>query len=366
MELIKQILKRIRAHGPLSFRDFMETALYHPRLGYYMASRDRIGPGGDYYTSCCLGPVFGAMVAKQLAEMWRLSGETEFTIVEFGAGDGRLCADILQYFRDYTELYERLHYVIIEKSPHMRQKEKELLKHKVSWAVDLKSVGPFSGCVLSNELLDNFAVHRVVMKDKLMEVFVDDRDGLAEILLPASARLNDYFDDLNVKLPDGYCTEVNLQAADWLADINQYLKRGFVLTIDYGYSSDELYHPRRSRGTLLCYSRHRLSEQFYENPGGQDITAHVNFTALSRWGDQYGLSCCGLTTQAAFLLALGFKTYLRQQVSAGGDVLQLALQESRLTRTLLIDMGRKFKVMIQQKAMPDVHLTGLNVAGPLV
>ncbi|MDB4924436.1 SAM-dependent methyltransferase [Mucilaginibacter sp.] len=363
MELTELIRQHIRENGPLSFRNFMETALYHPELGYYMSGHDKIGAGGDFYTSCCLGPVFGAMIAKQLAEMWRLSGEPEFTVVEFGAGNGWLCHDILDYFREYTSVYERLHYVIIEKSPFMRESERTHLHEKVCWHNDLEAVGAFTGCVLSNELLDNFAVHQVVMQDELMEVFVDDQDGLVEVLRPASPQLKAYFSELNVELPAGYRTEVNLEAVEWLDKISRYLQKGYVLTIDYGYLSDEFYKSCRSRGTVLCYNRHEVNEQFYHHVGKQDITAHVNFSALCHWGHQHGMSCCGLTSQAEFLLALDFKDYLRKQPNANGDIVQLAIQEARLTRTLLIDMGSKFKVLVQQKGMPNAQLSGLR---PLV
>lgn len=347
----------------MSFHDFMETALYHRVLGYYMAVREKIGTTGDFFTSCCLGPVFGAMIARQLAEMWELSGETDFTVVEFGAGTGMLCHDILDYFREHTTRYDSLQYVIIEKSPVMRENERAHLPGKVCWHESLESLGPFTGCVLSNELLDNFAVHQVVMQEELMEVFVDDSNGLAETLRPAGQHLKDYFAELGIDLPTGYRTEVNLDALDWLWQVSRYLKKGFVMTIDYGYLSAELYKPCRSRGTLLCYKRHQINENFFRDVGGQDITAHVNFSALCHWGERLGLRCCGLTSQAEFLLALDFKNYLRGQKVQDGDVLQRAIEESRITRTLLIDMGSKFKVLVQQKGMPGMQLSAFKKNG---
>jgi SAM-dependent MidA family methyltransferase len=360
MELSEMIQARIRETGPISFRDFMEAALYHPEQGYYMADREKIGMGGDFYTSCCLGPVFGAMIAKQLVEMWQMSGEAEFTVVEFGAGNGTLCHDILDYFREQTPLYDRLHYVIIEKSPFMRKKAKVHLPEKVSWRDCLEAVGTFAGCVLSNELVDNLAVHQVVMEEELMEVFLDDRNGLAEVLKPAGPALNAYFETLNVCLPKGHRAEVNLEAKAWLSEISRHLHKGYIMTIDYGYLSADLYKPGRSRGTLLCYNRHRVNEDFFQQVGRQDITAHVNFSALQVWGEQLGLACCGLTSQAEFLIALDFKAYLRQQPAAGDNIVQLAMQEAQLTRTLLVDMGSKFKVLVQQKGLPDTQLTGLK------
>jgi SAM-dependent MidA family methyltransferase len=362
MELTEIIRQRIRKEGPVPFHDFMEMALYHPEQGYYMAPQDRIGKNGDFYTSSSLGPVFGAMIGKQLEEMWHLTGETRFTIVEYGAGTGVLCHDILDYLKDNSRLYDHVHYAIIEKSPAMREKEKMHLLEKVGWYDSIQDLSGITGCILSNELVDNFPVHQVVMEDELMEVFVDDQDGFVELLKPASQMIRDYLADLNVVLPKGYRTEVNLAAIQWIAVVAASLKRGYIITIDYGYSSEGLYKPCQSQGTLLCYHQHHINDQPFQQVGKQDITAHVNFSALCHWGLRAGLTCCGLTSQAQFLLALGFKEYLRNTSVQTGNIAQLALQEVMLTRTLLVDMGRKFKVLIQQKGMPDAELSGLRLS----
>jgi SAM-dependent MidA family methyltransferase len=360
MELSEIIKQRIHREGPVSFRDFMEMALYYPGLGYYDNAREKIGKGGDFYTSSNLTPVFGAMIGKQLEEMWRLTGEDNFTIVEYGAGTGMLCHDILNYLHDNSDLYKRVRYAIIEKSGPMREKEKTLLHEKVSWYNSIDELKGFNGCVLSNELLDNFPVHQVVMQDELMEVFVDYRDEFVELLKPAGGPLKAYLAELNVTLPEGYRAEINLDAVRWIADIAVALEKGYMLTIDYGQLSDALYKPHRSRGTLLCYHQHQINDDPYVNVGGQDITAHVNFSALCHWGTKNGLACCGLTNQADFLLALGFKDYLRKTAAVTGNVAQLAMQEAMLTRSLLVDMGSKFKVLIQQKGMPGCKLSALR------
>jgi SAM-dependent MidA family methyltransferase len=362
MELTKIIRQRISKEGPISFHDFMEMALYYPELGYYMAPKDKIGKNGDFYTSSNLGPVFGAMIGRQLEEMWCLTDENEFTVVEYGAGTGVLCHDILDYLKDNSSLYDRLQYAIIEKSPAMREKEKTHLQEKVSWYNTIKDLPEITGCILSNELVDNFPVHQVIMKDELMEVFVDYRDGFIELLRPASQAIKDYLADLNIMLPQGFRTEINLETAQWIAAIAASLKKGFVMTIDYGYSSEGLYKPCRSRGTLLCYHRHQINDKPYQHVGEQDITAHVNFSALCHFGYQNGLACCGLTSQAQFLLALGFKEYLRKTAAQTGNIAQLAMQEVMLTHTLLIDMGNKFKVLIQQKGMTGAELSGLKLS----
>jgi SAM-dependent MidA family methyltransferase len=345
MELAEIIRQRIATDGPVSFRDFMEMALYHPELGYYNRRQDQIGRQGDFYTSSSLTSVFGAMIAKQLEEMWQLTGQGLFTVVEYGAGTGLLCQDILAYLKDHSPLYDALHYAIIEKSSSMRKRQQLGLQEKVSWYDAIEQLGEVTGCILSNELIDNFAVHQVVMDDELLEVFVDHRDTFVEFLCPAEQKLTDYLAEFHISLPKGYRTEINLEARQWIAAAAAALKKGFIMTIDYGYPSETYYHPNRNRGTLLCYRQHRVSDQPYTNIGEQDITAHVNFSALCRWGHLNGLSCCGLVSQAHFLLSLGFQDHLRSGCAKQEDV----LMQARLMHTLLVDMGTKFKVLIQQK-----------------
>jgi len=359
MELAAIIKQRIHDGGPISFYDFMEMALYYPGLGYYTGPKDKIGRTGDFFTSSNLTHAFGAMIGKQLQEMWRLTGGGEFTIVEYGAGTGALCADILNYLKNNPEMYDRVHYAIIEKSPAMRALEKERVNEKVTWHNSIEDIAPVTGCVLSNELLDNLSVHRVVMADELMEVFVDDQNGFVEVLKPACAEIKNYLDELNIELPRGYKTEVSLEATRWITDVAASLQKGYVLTIDYGFASAELYKPHRSEGTLLCYKGHQINDNFYQDIGMQDITAHVNFTALCHWGLKSGLGCCGLVNQANFLLALGIKNYMRETAPLGGNIAELAMQEAMLTRTLLVEMGGKFKVLIQQKGMYGHLLSGL-------
>jgi SAM-dependent MidA family methyltransferase len=363
MELTDIIKQRIATEGPVSFHDFMEMALYYPVLGYYNRRHDQIGQQGDFYTSSSLTSVFGAMIAKQLEEMWTFAGKGPFTIVEYGAGTGLLCHDVLAYLQTNSPLYNALHYAIIEKSPSMRQRQQQYLPEKVGWYDAIGELGDVTGCVLSNELVDNFAVHQVVMEDELLEVFVDDQDGFIELLRPAEQRLKDYLAEFNISLPKGFRTEINLEARQWIASAAGALKKGFMMTIDYGYPTEAYYHPNRSRGTLLCYHRHRISEQPYMHIGQQDITAHVNFSALCRWGHQNGLSCCGLTSQANFLLSLGFQDYLKRDSSKEEGVLQAAIVQTRLMRTLLVDMGTRFKVLIQHKGFNErPALSGLKIA----
>jgi SAM-dependent MidA family methyltransferase len=356
------IIQKIRKEGPVSFRDFMEMALYYPGGGYYTSPGERIGTQGDYYTSPILTSLFGEMISRQLEEMWLLLGKEAFEVVEFGAGNGALCCDIITRLKQNKALYEKLRYCIIEKNE--IQTEQKELPDVVKKQQNISSTGSINGCVLSNELLDNFPVHLVVMQDELMEVFVDYRNGFAELLQPASPQLKDYLHQQNIILPKGYRTEINLAATEWIKEIAATLKKGFVLTIDYGYTASELYHPGKYDGTLVCYHNHTINDQPLQNVGKQDITAHVNFSALQHWGSKYGLKCCGFTDQAHFLRALGLVNYLRMlEMKMNGNAYKLMAQ----VQTLLVSMGKKFKVLIQQKGMDRLQrLSGMQFSRQFV
>jgi SAM-dependent MidA family methyltransferase len=361
MSLSEIIIEKIKREGPVSFRDFMEMSLYYPELGYYTSVNDKIGKNGDYYTSSDLTSIFGAIIGKQMEEMWEVAGMEPFTIIEYGAGTGLLCHDILEYLKNNMKLYDELHYCIIEKSPVMRKKQQAHLHEKVSWHNSTQEMPAVTGCLLAHEVVDNFSVHQVVMKEALMEVFVDYKNGFIELLQPAKRKLVNYFRELNVSLSREFRTEINLEAIEWQKEIATCLKKGFVITIDYGYPSFELYRECRSDGTLMCYNKHMINNDPYSNIGKQDITAHVNFSALNHWGLKYGLVPCGFTNQAAFLLSLGFEHYLStMNEQPGGDIMAMCRKQAFLKYTLLIDMGSKYKVLIQQKGLPEKELSGLK------
>lgn len=366
MSLSEIITQKIRKDGPISFRDFMEIALYHPELGYYTSAGDKIGERGDFYTSPYFTSIFGELIGKQLEEMWHLLGRQAFTVVEYGAGTGALCRDILNQLKNNEELYDKLHYCIIEKSPVMREKEKMILPEKVSWYDTIQDIPAITGCILSNEVVDNFSVHQVVMEDELMEVFVDDENGFVERLNPASSALKNYLDQLKVRLPNGFRTEINLQAIEWIEEVAAALKKGFVLTIDYGYPSSELYSRDRSSGTLVCYNKHQVNYLPYSNIGEQDITAHVNFSALGHWGLQNGLEHCGFTNQAYFLRALGLVDHLKKMEESGKYKHASNQEKAFMIHTFLMDMGSKFKVLIQHKGLQQPTLSGLTFSQQLV
>lgn len=368
MPLPEIIIDTIRRQGPLSFHDFMEMALYYPGKGYYTSPGDRTGRSGDFYTSPYLTHLFGDMIAGQLEEMWLALDARPFTVVECGPGTGLLCADILRRLRRNEALYQQLQYILIEKSGWMREKERKVLaaeglSDKVRWENQLGDLSPVTGCILSNELIDNFAIHRVVMQDQLMEVFVGYEDGFTEVLRPAGKELKEYLHQLGVTLPKGFRAEINLEATQWIRQASAALKKGFILTIDYGNSSSGLYQDKA--GTLICYHRHSMNHSPYSFIGEQDITSHVNFSALDHWGRLEGLEYCGYTSQARFLQGLGLNRRLQElerEGSTAGDPRDPREAELRRLHTLLVGMGNSFKVLIQRKGIGRSFLSGLQFA----
>jgi SAM-dependent MidA family methyltransferase len=360
MTLADIIVNKIRNEGPISFYEFMEMALYHPLKGYYTSGEGKIGIRGDYYTSPALSSLFGQMLGRQLEEMWRLLGKRSFTIVEYGAGTGLLCKHILDYLKNNKAFYNKLVYCIVEKSGAMRKKQEEILCDKVTWLNSISDIPPITGCIVSNELVDNFSVHQVMMKDELMEIFVDYDNGFIERLFPAGNELTNYLYELQVHLPNGFRTEINLEAVRWISEIAQAVERGFVLTIDYGYPSSDLYNINHSSGTLMCYYKHKTNTCPYQNIGDQDITAHVNFSALSHWGMQNGLKYGGFTDQARFLQGLGLTGYIIEMEKAGYIQQQSIKEYATLIRTLLMDMGSKLKVLLQHKGVKHAQLSGIQ------
>ena len=335
----------------------MELCLYHPTYGYYMISRERIGRGGDFFTSTSVHALFGRLIARQLFQMWELLGGGEFTVAEQGAGEGHLALDILDAVAaESPEFYRNLRYSLVEISPENRRRQQHLLdKHRdrVVWA-SLEEFRNVKGCILSNELVDAFPVHIVERRDgKLLEVFVVERgEGLGEELRsPSTPQLEEYFDLVGAELVEGNRAEVNLESLRWIGEVGKALAEGFVLTIDYGYPASDLFAPFRREGTLMCYHRHTAGEDPYVRLGAQDITAHIDFTALERGGAAQGLQTLWFGPQYRFLMGLGFVEALMELQSRETD--EKRARELRLTLKNLIlpegGMGETFKVLIQGK-----------------
>jgi SAM-dependent MidA family methyltransferase len=367
------ILVQIREGGPVPFARFMEWCLYHPDYGYYQSARATIGKGGDYYTAPSVHPFFGGGVARQLMQMSELVGTERFTVVEMGAGQGFLCMDILAWARQNAPaFYRRLDYRPLESSRRFIKNQKKILalyerEGKVCWDEDGemdRSERPIDGCFLSNELVDAFPVHRVVVRGgKLREIYVGERDGgfaeePGDLSTPA---IGEYLRNDGIELEEGQAAEVNLRAREWMRGVGRRLRKGFVLTIDYGCLAGELYAPWRRSGTIRGYYRHGASENLYERVGEQDMTAHVNFSALIRAGEEAGLSFTGLVPQYRFLIGLGL---LGEMEEAAKGMSELEGLTMRLSLKRLIDpgvgMGEIFKVLVQHKGVDEPRLDGLR------
>jgi SAM-dependent MidA family methyltransferase len=364
--LREAIVARIQSQGPMPFADFMQAALYHPQHGYYRSRRQKMGREGDYLTSPEVSPVFGVLVGRQLREMWQtMDTPPRFDVVEAGAGTGLLCRDILRWARGHTpDFRDALAYRMVEVSDELVQRQQEAVAEEgedVRWSAELPE--GIEGCLLSNELLDSFPVHRVAAHDgELMEIFVgwDGARFVEELRPPSTAEIAAYFHRLDL-LPGEDCrAEVNLAAAQWMTGAGRALRRGFILTFDYGYEAEELYAPWRSDGTLLCFYRHNPSGDPYARLGRQDITSHVDFTTLRRAGEETGLQTLGLVPQSEFLANLGIAEVLAPLGEADANVEEYYARRRAVSE--LIDpaaLGR-IRVLVQAKDVGHPHLTSLE------
>lgn len=363
--LARLLAERIANEGPITFAEFMRECLYHPEFGYY--SRKGTKRFADFYTSVDVHPIFGRLLARQLAEMWEALGKpAEFWAVEAAAGVGRLASQVLDFgARELPKFYGALRYVAVEQSPARRAEHAAALaahieRGRASSAAALPVAIP-AGCIFSNELLDALPVHRVFFEHGgLREAYVAVREGelierLGALSTPA---LEVYFREQGITLNEGQQAEAGLEVCRWIEDAGRRLGRGFVLSVDYGREAAELYDERHMRGTLLAYSQHRASEDFLRAPGEQDLTAHVNFTALDLWGRRAGLERAGCVSQMEFLVAMGRANEFADLYEP--DSTEVERVRSRLLLKTLIHpegMGETFSVFLQQKGVPGARLT---------
>lgn len=302
------IRELIVERGKITFAQFMDIALFSTNGGYYTSQE--YSKEKDYYTAPAAHPIFGASIAIQLEQLWKLMGSPpSFHLLEVGAGAGLLARDILAYSSALSsDFSEALSYIGIDyQTPIIPDMNVQRIKTN---SLPFRGV---AGCVLSNELLDAFPVHRfTVHGSHIREIYIDlIGDEFVEVLdEPSTPFLERRLSGLGLNLPDGFRGEINLEMDRWLDDLSNILTRGFVLTFDYGHVAKDLYSPRRSRGTLRCYYRHILENNPYRRIGHQDITAHVDFTSFMRSADQRGLVTVGFTTQSEFLQNLGFSRFL--------------------------------------------------------
>ncbi|HKV60611.1 MAG TPA: SAM-dependent methyltransferase [Candidatus Acidoferrum sp.] len=365
--LVELLADRVRRFGPITFADYMRECLYHPVHGYYSKAESK--RFADYYTSVDMHPIFARLLARQFAEMWESLGRPEeFMFVEAGAGVGRFAAQVLDFCEaKLPEFFGAVRYVAMERSALRREQATIATKrHAIAGRFTASAEVPAhiaTGCFFSNELVDALPVHRVVMdRGALKEMFVDFRDGhfVDEVAPVSTCAITEYFAAQGITLCEGQHAEAGLEACDWITEVGRRLERGYVLTIDYGHPASDLFDDHHMRGTLLAYQNHRASEEFYAAPGEQDLTAHVNFTALESWGKRSGLETSGFTSQTAFLLALGQGDEFADLYDDGqseADRVKARLQ----LKTLIYPegMGERFQVLVQRKGVGPLPLTGL-------
>jgi SAM-dependent MidA family methyltransferase len=366
VSIVDALTQSIRERGPMTVAAFMEAALYHPTHGYYARAAQRSGRAGDFFTSVDVGPLFGDLVALQVAEMARLlpGASAPFDLIEAGAGNGRLSHDVLVALeRDTPDVYARTRLHLVEASPRARETQHATLGSFARRLASSSATMPASMCgvVMANELLDAMPVHQVVMRsDSLREVYVDVAHGrLVAVEGPLStARLSAHFDALGVRLEEGWRAEVGLAALDWMHDTARTLTRGFVILIDYGHEAHELYSVSHSGGTLATYSRHTsdrpgaaasAAPSWLERPGEQDLTAHVDFTSIVRAAESHGCIRLGLLDQTYFLMAL-----------ATTRVATFSVKERLAFKMLVLPggLGSTMKVLVLAKDMGMPVVTG--------
>ncbi|MBD2667084.1 hypothetical protein B6N60_03584 [Richelia sinica FACHB-800] len=374
----------------ITFAEYMDMVLYHPEQGYYSSNGVKIGfQGSDFFTSASLGADFGELLAKQMRQMWEILGQPKpFSLVEMGAGLGNLALNLLSYLKHHhSDFFAAIEYIIIEKSPSLQQEQQQRLQEfAVHWC-NWQEIKPNSivGCFFSNELVDAFPVHQFILQDgQLQEIYVttqtreekEHSSAAANISFvevegePSTPKLGEYFQLVGIDLSqstyeDGYRSEINLAALDWLSIVADCLQRGYVLTIDYGYHAHRYYHPRRSHGTLQCYYQHRHHHNPYINIGRQDITAHVDFTGLESWGKLCGLNPVGWIQQGLFLMALGLGERLAVLSSQEQPLSELLNRREALHQLIDPTGLGGFGVLIQSKGLKETEaqqtLTGLAI-----
>lgn len=365
-ELAKLIAAEIQKQGPIPFARFMDLALYCPVYGYYEKEADTVGPRGDYYTSVSVGGLFGELLAAQFAA-WldglraRWPGQA-LTVVEGGAHRGELAREILGRLREhYPALSAGLAYCLLEPSERRQSWQRQTLRHflhQVRWARTWDAVGQIRGVVFSNELLDAFPVHRLAWDAARREWFewgvnlAGHRFVWARLPSPASGqppRPAAFPPALEKVMPDGFTIDLCPTAARWWRQAAASLRCGKLVTIDYGLTGEEAFLPERQNGTLRAYRRHRVTTDVLADPGEQDLTAHVDFSALQNLGQAAGLVTEAFVSQSQFLTAIACRSW-----NAEIPFPEWTPGRRRQFQTLTHPehLGRRFLVLIQSRDTP--------------
>lgn len=346
--LIETIVNRIEARGGvIGFDEYMQMALYQPGLGYYSGDSIKFGAFGDFVTAPEISPLFGGCVAHQAGAL--IAQGCSASLLEFGAGSGRLCGQILQALPELEK------YLILDLSAELKQRQQHYLRNlldaesfaKIEWLSELPRA--FDGIVIANEMLDAMPVHVLRKDDVWLELGVgfdgnkftwQDFTPSARVLAAIAS-----IESRHGELPPGYRCEINLNLEPWFAALAQSCRSGAVIIVDYGYEQADYYSSRRHRGTLECYYQHRLHFDPLILTGLQDITAFVDFDACADAAERHGFEPLGLVSQRRFLLANGLLEQAELQSRADDVNKQLAVAQQLKTLTLPEEMGQQFKVL---------------------
>ncbi|MCG2634496.1 MAG: SAM-dependent methyltransferase [Gammaproteobacteria bacterium] len=360
----EQLTTLIRARleqvgGAIPFPEFMALCLYQPELGYYCAAGRKFGVGGDFVTAPEISPLFGQMLGRQCAEM--VGQEQLDSLLEVGAGSGLLCLQLLLELERQQTLPAE--YLILDLSPDLRARQQQLIRQqapqlaeRVRWIDKLPTA--YQGIVVANELLDALPCERIRVQGQQIESAWVSWNGnrfVESWRACESEQICDRLQPLLEQRPPLYITEINLQAEAWTRTLAAELTRGVMLLFDYGHPRNEFYHPQRTNGTLRCHYQHRASDDALIRVGLQDITAHVDFTAIAEAAVETGLEPLGFTTQSHFLINCGVTERLAETPADAPDYLNLVTRSKQLL--LPGGMGESIKVIAFGRGI-DQPLTG--------
>jgi len=354
---LSDLLRNMLDYSDLSFRDFMEMALYHPQLGYYSQRRSPIGREGDYVTSPAISPVFEHCLTRLIGEFMSRADDAMCSIVDIGCGDGSLIHSL--YEAALPEVRERATFCGVDRSL-----ERVVAQPGVVFATQLETLPPTDfQLLISNELFDSFPFARLVMRDEhLHELWVTEREGTLDWMEhEAEPHYDDYFAERGIELRDGQFADLALEWEASYEDICRFVARGLIVTFDYGYPERQLFSGSVRRfGTAAAYADQRVSRDLLANPGHQDLTAHINFTDLQRAGERSSLRTLFFDRQAKFLLALGAADHellapLDQlSVDSVDDALRMREEREDARRLVLPDgIGEEIRVLVQGRGMGD-------------
>ncbi len=357
-----RIVEEIRRCGPIPFSRYMELCLYEPELGYYARPSEQFGKTGDFYTSSDVHAVFGRLLSRQFEEMWRVLGSPQrIDLVELGPGRGLFASDVLDWSqKQFPEFAHALRYSLVEQSEHLRARLRERLAEHIAEGRamvcdSLEDVGSVDGPLIlfANEFFDALPVDIVDHRGSVR--VVEEQGRFVEQFVPPSDEELAYIDRYSVHPEPDERVEVSLAALDWMNQIAKLFRNraGFAVFIDYGYTREEQLAGRH-RDTLMTYRQHRASTSPYEAPGEQDITAHVNFTALRARAAEAGMDDIALLTQTQLLLGIGEETQFAdafQDCKLPQERAKVALQLRHLLSPE--EMGEKFQILLLSRGVPD-------------